>query len=339
MANEKGKKQTEELVVVPVDIEVLSLEQAVNQAERNVVVFKKITGIVLKVTKEKDWVKMGDNYQIKGSASERVGGLIGVSWSHLQPLKEYSEDDLGKYYIYTFTGTFTLGRRSIEAIGTCSQRDKFFSVASGKILPTSEIDETDIKKSAYTNCIMNGVTRLLGIRGLDAEDLKNAGLNIDLIASVNFRESGQDSDSGAQKRKDIREYLLAKNKGDKKVASEELIKLTAFPGRDGNMVAGKSNIDALSPKQVDILYGKLKDAMQEFNRTNKPASTASPEEKKAPDPSAKVNPTQIKWIEDTAKKQGTDVSGFLYEYDIHKPLAEVTQEEYKSLFEAITKKG
>ena len=327
------------MVFQPVDngVETLSLEQAVNIAEHNIEIFRKIKNIVLKATHAHDWIKMGNNYQITGAGSERIAGLIGVNWSETNQNKTYSEDETGKYYIYEYRAQFSFGKRIIEAIGTCSQRDKFFSVKGKQVLPTSEIDETNVMKAAYTNMIMNGVSRILGIRGISAEDLTAAGFKLDDIAEVNYRESGEDSDSAAQKRKDIREYLLSKHNGDKQAAIQELIKLTEFKGRDGNMVAGKNNIDALSAKQIDILYGKLKDAMLEFNRTHK-AETKT-EEKKAPDNSEKINPTQIKWIEDTAKKQNTDVAGFLYEYDLRKPLAEVTQTEYKSLFEAITKKG
>ena len=336
---ETKKKQDEVMVFQPVDngVETLSLEQAVNIAEHNIEIFRRIKNTVLKATHVHDWVKMGNNYQITGAGSERIAALIGVNWSETNQNKTYSEDETGKYYIYEYRAKFNFGKRVIEAIGTCSQRDKFFSVKGKQILPTSEIDETNVMKAAYTNMVMNGVSRILGIRGITSDDLTTAGFKLDDIAEVNYRESGEDSDSEAQKRKDIREYLISKHNGNKKEASEELIKLTEFKGRDGNMVAGKNNIEALSAKQIDILYGKLKDAMLEFNRTKKTEPTIP--DKTPPATSEKLNPTQIKWIEDTAKKQNTDIAGLLYEYDFRKPLADITQADYKSLFEAITKKG
>ena len=262
------KKKDNELVVYKQmdDMDVMSLEQAVAVAEHNIEIFKRIKTTVLKATRPSDWVKMGETYQITGAGAERIGGLIGVSWSDTIQNKIYSEDEIGKYYIYEYRAKFSFGNRSIIAIGTCSQRDKFFSMKDKKLLPSSEIDETNIMKSAYTNMVMNGVTRILGMRGITAEDLVSAGFRLEDIAQVTFRESGQDSTSTAQKRADIREYLLAKFNGDEKLAKAELIKLTAWKNQEGKEVAGKASIDELSPKQVDILYGKLKDAILEFKR-------------------------------------------------------------------------
>jgi len=59
-------------------------------------------------------------------------------------------------------------------------------------LPISEIDQGDIKKSAYTNCIGNGITRLLGIRNLTYADLEEfAGIRKEQITKVEYKKNGK----------------------------------------------------------------------------------------------------------------------------------------------------
>jgi hypothetical protein len=42
--------------------------------------------------------------------------------------------------------------------------------------------------------------------------------------------------------------------------------MTEFTGKDGKAVAGKDNVDKLSEKQVQILHGKLKKAVDDFDK-------------------------------------------------------------------------
>jgi len=56
-----------------------------------------------------------------------------------------------------------------------------------KELPPSEIDPGDVKKAAYTNCIGNGITRLLGLRNISYEDLeKVAGIKREQITHIRY---------------------------------------------------------------------------------------------------------------------------------------------------------
>jgi len=93
----------------------------------------------------------------------------------------------------------------MEAIGSCSSRDKFFAYVSeirdrnGNVIreaswkPLSEIDETNVMKAAYTNLLVNGITRLLGIRNLTWDDLKEFGIDKDKVAKVEYRSSKRTS--------------------------------------------------------------------------------------------------------------------------------------------------
>lgn len=123
------------------------------------------------------------------SGAEKIARLFGISWRIDEPIREELE---GGHYIYTYKGYFSLAGAEIEAIGSRSSKDPFFKryvYVNGqrKELPPSEIDPGDVKKAAYTNCIGNGITRLLGLRNISYEDLeKVAGIKREQITKIKY---------------------------------------------------------------------------------------------------------------------------------------------------------
>ena len=140
-------------------------------AERRVDAIKKIKVLALKVTNSQDWVNQGGKPYLQATGSEKVARLFGISWRIEEPAYEVFDDG---HFQYTYKGNFSMQGSEIQAIGTRSSKDSFFSATykyidgeKKKIVkPPSEISRGDVKKSAYTNCIGNGVTRILGIRNL-----------------------------------------------------------------------------------------------------------------------------------------------------------------------------
>ena len=49
----------------------------------------------------------------------------------------------------------------------------------------------DVKKSAYTNCIANGVSRLLGIRNMTWPELAEAGILKENAGKVDYKKGGK----------------------------------------------------------------------------------------------------------------------------------------------------
>ena len=56
--------------------------------------------------------------------------------------------------------------------------------------PLSEIDETNIRKAAYSNMVVNGVTRILGIRNLTWEEVKGGGIDPSKASKVSYGKGG-----------------------------------------------------------------------------------------------------------------------------------------------------
>ncbi|GJL53951.1 MAG: hypothetical protein NPIRA02_10830 [Nitrospirales bacterium] len=161
------------------DDSVLALESGdtliaiAQNAAKRVEAVTQIKSLALKVTNAHDWIDENGKPYLQVSGAEKVARLFGVSWRIDDA--EFDEHEDG-HFTYTYKGYFMLAGKEIEAIGTRSSRDKFFSRARGSDIDPSTISRGNVKKSAYTNCLGNGITRLLGIRNMSWDELKAAGL-------------------------------------------------------------------------------------------------------------------------------------------------------------------
>lgn len=177
------------------------------QAEKRIAAVKKIKETALKITNRSDWTDQGGKPYLQVSGSEKVGRLFGVSWRIDEPTK----DDLGEgHYSYTYKGEFSIGGAKIQVIGTRSSKDPFFSVRNEWVegddgkrtknkthLPASEVDAGNVKKGALTNCLGNGITRLLGIRNMTWEEIESVtGFGRDDVSKVQYGDKkGKDNKS------------------------------------------------------------------------------------------------------------------------------------------------
>lgn len=180
--------------IVPVASE--ALVELAAQAERRVEAINKIKQYSLRLTQPGDWVDQNGRPYLQVSGAEKIARLFGISWRIDEPIREELE---GGHYIYTYKGYFSLAGAEIEVIGSRSSKDPFFKryvYVNGqrKELPPSEIDPGDVKKAAYTNCIGNGITRLLGLRNISYDDLeKVAGIKREQIAKIQYKSKDKQS--------------------------------------------------------------------------------------------------------------------------------------------------
>jgi hypothetical protein len=122
-------------------------------------------------------------------------------------------------------GKASLGRgaESIEAIGTCSSRDKFF----GKGKQIQDVDIANIKKKAYTNFYGNAVRKLLGLNNMTWEQLAMFGIRSGgAVAKVEFA-------NGASKASATKKAQLAESQAKKPFWSSEYNGKTYINARSG----------------------------------------------------------------------------------------------------------
>ena len=109
------------------DIENDNLMAMAEIAEKRVDALKKIITASLSMTTEYDWTIIGGKPYLQESGATKIARLFGVSWTIDKP--EIIVDNKG-YKTYIFKGIFSMGNQSIEAEGSRSMRDDFFSKKS-----------------------------------------------------------------------------------------------------------------------------------------------------------------------------------------------------------------
>jgi len=188
---EEHENERKELALIGDD----NLIQIAEQAEKRIEAVKKIKAMTLRLTNPRDWVDQNGNPYLMTSGSEKVANLFNISWRIDEPI--YEEDPDG-HYTYSYKGYFSLGSRNTEAEGSRSSRDGFFKQYNYDEKDRKEIsisdrtNKRDVKMAALTNLLGNGITRILGIRNLTWEDLKEfANITKDEVQSIQYRKGGE----------------------------------------------------------------------------------------------------------------------------------------------------
>lgn len=165
------------------------------KADQYITAMNKIMEAALKITNELDWCLIGGNPYLQESGATKVARLFGISIQLIgQPLVEC---DPQGYKTFTYTARFMLKDQFIECEGSRSMKEDFFAGKDDpekgkKMKKPDEIDERDVKMAAYTNCLNNGIKRLIpNLRNIDVATLERAGLDVGKIRGYTFKEGGK----------------------------------------------------------------------------------------------------------------------------------------------------
>ena len=162
------------------------------KADKYIEAMNRIMDAALKITNELDWVLIGGKPYLQESGTTKVARLFGISIQLIgQPTVEC---DSAGYKTWTYKARFMLKDQFVECEGSRSMKDDFFAKA-GKDKPLKkpdEIDERDVKMAAYTNCLNNGIKRLIpNLRNIDIATLERAGLDINKIGGYTFKSGAK----------------------------------------------------------------------------------------------------------------------------------------------------
>ena len=240
-------------------------EDLISIAQRRVDTVQKLINVSLKITTYRDWVNQNGTPYLVHSGAEKIARLFGIKLENINTERTWAEDSRGKYYIYKTTGRATLPGKydSIEALGTCSQRDKFFAFSNRKWKDTLEIDETNIMKASYSNFTVNAITHLLGIRNLTWEQLEEAKIDTSKIQKVEYDKGKEKvgktaTEADKKKQKEIWDWLMQITGGNDEMAKERLKMESGFKSKDGNWIEGKTDPKYLTEKWLNITHKKIK---------------------------------------------------------------------------------
>lgn len=161
------------------------------RADRYITAMNRIMDAALRITDELDWVLIGGKPYLQESGSTKVARLFGISITLLgQPVIECDHEG---YKTFTYRARFTLKDQYVDCDGSRSMKEDFFAKSGNKPLKKpDEIDERDVRMAAYTNCVNNGIKRLIpSLRNIDVTKLANAGLDVSRIQGYTFKEGSK----------------------------------------------------------------------------------------------------------------------------------------------------
>jgi hypothetical protein len=260
---------TEAVITVPDDyITDGSIGDELIAIERGAEVYRRLKIIAIKMTKPTDWVVMGSAPYLLDRGAEVVAAPFGVDIEPgIKLRKEQRTDSRGVYDLWIAEGSAysrRLGRR-VTDIGTCSERDKFFAFNGKELKEVDEIDQANIMKKAVTNLHTRLITKVVGLRGMTLDDLKEAGVELGNLPKVQFAERGKAaplSDEAMSKVKAVWTLCLELAENDEANARTLLKTASGFQGKDpqGNAVfRSVSDIKEFkSEKWVDSTFWKLR---------------------------------------------------------------------------------
>lgn len=164
------------------------------KADKYIAAMNKIMTAALKITTELDWVLIGGVPYLAESGASKVARLFGIS---IQLIGNPSiECDSEGYKTYTYKARFMLRDQFVECEGSRSASEDFFA-GKGKTKKPDEIDDRDVKMAAYTNCLNNGIKRLIpGLRNIDVATLEEAGLNASKMKGYTFKKGTNGGNAG-----------------------------------------------------------------------------------------------------------------------------------------------
>lgn len=165
-----------------------NLSYLAERADKALDDLNKIMNAALKITTELDWVLIGGNPYLQESGATKVARLFGISWQ-LVGNPTVTVDNEG-YKTFTYKARFMMKDTFIECEGSRGMKEDFFAKAKDKPLKKpDEIDERDVKMAAFTNCINNGIKRIIpNLRNIDVATLERAGLDASKIKGYVFKE-------------------------------------------------------------------------------------------------------------------------------------------------------
>jgi len=255
------EEDTQDLVHVPDR----AVDNILTIAEKRLENIKRVKEMALSLTNMEDWKDLGGKPYLQASGCEKVARPFGVKIKLKNPAfqKISSSDERGAFYIYLFFGTASLGNGldSIDVIGKCSSRDKFFGTVEGELRPVAEVPEENIMMKAYNNLLMNGISRVLGLRNMTWEEVRAGIGKRENIKKAAYHSRKADIEQDVNDRKnatvaEIHRLLQEAFENDEQAKREMLYKVTEA----GNQPRAKTvdELKKFTHARVVITMGKLK---------------------------------------------------------------------------------
>lgn len=161
-----------------------------DKADKYIAAVNRIMDAAVKITSEYDWTLIQGKPYLQESGASKVATLFGINVeTREEPTREVDSEG---YVAYTYKLRLSMNGRFVDTDGCRSMKDDFFCRAGGKTKKPDEIDEYDVKKSAYTNAVVRGLKTLVpGLRNIDISVLENAGFDMNKVNGYTFKTASK----------------------------------------------------------------------------------------------------------------------------------------------------
>jgi len=142
-------------------------------------------------------------YRIVGGTFEYVKDVQG----HPMVSRMDHSDNEGAYYVYEAFGRYQAPYGDggwFEASGAWSSRQKFFGRVDGSFKPVEQVDEQNVRQAALTECFKKCIFGALGIGALQADKLKELGVDTTNIRGYTFKKGTKGGDTDSDVDSDVR---------------------------------------------------------------------------------------------------------------------------------------
>lgn len=284
-------------------------QEAIAEAERRAELLAKVTIAAVKRTYPQDWIDFrsqdpddkGTPY-LAAAGAERLRSLFGISITDLDVKRYEDRDKDGAYYFYVVTAIAHWRGDEVAVMGTCSSRDQFYRTryqdGQRVLLPSEEIDPTNIVKAARSNMIANAVSGILGLRGLTWTQLAQFGVERGKGGTATFgdrkpRPEASATPAAAPKVDQLEARLRELSGGDEAAIGTMLLGVTVYQAytrkKDNKQVPGfggfKSIADlrakARDPQKVAAIALRF---LEQAVKEGRIAETKSPEPREGDHP-------------------------------------------------------
>lgn len=248
-----------------------SVAEFIAAVERRNNAIEQITTAALKKLMPKDFVDMGGKPFLQGVGAERLKKYFGIRVTNVRRVPEVgyetvAEDDAGRLRV-TYLAEYHLGDMVELGVGMRDTHNNFLCKKNSDYKALSEINLPDLDQAARTAMERDGISRLLGLRGLTWEYLEGIGFKRGEGGSVTYSrgaEGGNASggDSDAQRMQaEIREWILEMAGGDKEIAKDILQNYTKNPEKG---YAGYREVAKLTPASLKFNHPRVKKDHADF---------------------------------------------------------------------------
>lgn len=241
------------------------VDNFIERVERRNIAIEKIMNAAIRRLMPKDFIDMDGKPYFQGQGAERLKKYFGIQVFDVERIPavgyEVVKEDTVFRLRVTYRANYRLGNMVQVGMGIWDTHKKLIGKKGGEYKELADISLPDLDASARTKMDQDGISRLLGLRGLTWEYLKELGFTPDKTTRITYGKgteggnvSGGNSDA-QQQQSEILGMLLEMSGGDKNLAGEMLVNFTK--SADGKY-KGYKDVTKLSPKQLEFIHPKIK---------------------------------------------------------------------------------